>query len=246
MKIVYANKRDYAEIHQHHSIKMSFCNLKDGEYTQMFYGADCRDFFSDVLYAEQTGERINKYEFTYDPAKQFIDKDKVRLLLQFKEKEHKENFIVNLGILRSIEKENKIIKTKVIHVEDKEELIIEGSSFWLRSTFSLHTYTYLLKCMSYEYEDKEKWMESLVLEETNEGKYLKDISVKRFKTLLANLNKVFAKYKTVHGYREEVDVSLVHNFGGVKTLCSPIMKWTTEKVRDNVFVKRFQEVVNAA
>lgn len=242
MNIVYADQVSYNEIYQQKSIKMSFLNKKeDDSYRQMFYRVDCRDFLSDVLYAEQLQETVSQYNFTYTPSEQQIDRDKTRLLLQFKNEVDKKLFLDNICILHEIEQKNRLVRTKAIPVPDKNELIVEGSTFWLKATFSLHLYTYLLKVICFEYEDTLSWQYEIMTFDSNESYYMRQITPKKFSLLVNNLRMIFKAHSTVHGYREPT-LNLIHNSGGVQTI-GTVGKYSPPQVKENTYVKRFLRIL---
>lgn len=212
-----APKKVYSEIGQQKKVLFAFCNKKGNILTPIFDWVLCRDFLSDVLYAEENNTEVNKYNFVYNPAKNKIDRDKTRFLLKMNE-EDVTNLSTNLNILNKIEKDNRLVSTIIKHVE-KNVYLVEGSKMWMNNTFSLHLYTFLLKAMCYEYKDNDKWIKELQKEDTNEGRYAKSF-IPQFESIVSKyLKTLFNKGSSVHGYTEEyTSVTYIHDCGGVQTL----------------------------
>lgn len=210
--------KEYNEIGQQKKIRFAFCNKKGSTLIPIFHYVYCRDFLSDVLYAEECNIKVDKYYFEYNPAKNKIDRDKTRLLLNFIVDKEASFLLQNLNILNKLEKNNRFACTTVRKVTDNIYLV-EGSNMWMNSTFSLHLYTFLLKAMCYEYQDNSKWLEELKKENTNEGNYACSF-IPQFETIISkHLKSLFNKGTSVHGYHEDYTyVTYIHDNGGVQTL----------------------------
>lgn len=210
--------KEYNEIVQSKEIGFSFCNKKRNTIKQIFHWAICRDFLNDVLIAEEQNIKVNIYNFRYDPSKNKIDRDRTRFLLKFYDPKDIEYLLSNLSILNTIEKNNKFYPTILRKIE-KDIYLVEGSKLWLNSTFSLHLYTFLLKAMTYEYHDKDNWLEELKQSYTNEGEYANRFIPQFEDIIYISLKKLFTKGISVHGYlKKDWDIAFLHNNSGILTL----------------------------
>jgi len=145
MKFVpYKAMYGYCENGQSVSVRMAFCNKQEDEtYVQMFLPVICRDYFSDILHSEFHQIKVNDiFGFSYDPAKQKIDRDKVRLSLQCESETQFNNIKANvLPLLNPIEDMNGFTRSELYFPEDSKVMIMEGDPKWLASTYLLAAYT---------------------------------------------------------------------------------------------------------
>jgi len=251
MKFIPASKRNYSEIYQQKHITFSFCNkTKEGKeivLTQMFHWVQCRDFLSDVLFAEETKEKIDKYSFIYDPAKQKIDRDKTRLLVKFKFDKDVKNFLTNIHILHDIEASNRYGLTKFTLVKNKI-FLIEGSKMWQNTTFSLSLYTFLLKVLGYEFEKASafsvvNWLKEIKEKATNEGQYARQFISEFEEILYTKLKQLFSKPTTVHGYEPNYSyVTYVHDNGGVLSLFKTSAAMY-DSINNNIYYQRLTKLL---
>jgi len=246
MKFIPAKKTWYSEIAQQKHITFSFCNktIEEGEVTlkQMFDWVQCRDFLSDVLFAEENKEVVSKYEFTYDPEKQQIDRDKMRLLITFEHPNDVENFLKNIPILHGIEESNGIPLSKFTFVK-KNIFLVEGSKMWQNTTFSLSLYTYLIKILGYEILDGEHWFLKIKQQATNEGQYANQFIPQFEQILYLYLKKLFARPITVDGFEDKFSyVSYIHDNGGVVSLFKN-GAYFFSSIKNNDYYQRLTKII---
>lgn len=223
-KIISKRKKDYIESGQTKNIQLAFVNKKDNELHMITYWMNCRDFFSDILIAEFYGITVKQYGMEYNPKKNAIDRDKIRILIKTNKEEDAKNIEENLYILNDIEEENKIEKTTLTKIK-KNRYLYEGDSFWLSSVFSLNLFTYLIKCMGYAYNKDKKWYDHWL--NGTEFSYLRIIKEKLVKLISGNIKEVLSLQNTVDGYyKVELDysgINFLHNACGIVTLCKKEM-----------------------
>lgn len=183
---------NYNQSPQGLKILFSFGKLSEDKTTvsQLFYPVICREYFGDILYAEETGVDVDVYGFSYRPKKQKIDRDATRLTLKADEAFLEEN----LKIIHEIEDKNKVPRTKVIPTNEKDTVVIEGDEFWQSRGFLISLYTYLLKLLYVKFESTLDWIDLLnsekVLRGRNESFYLKNIGAVNLKIVLPKLREI--------------------------------------------------------
>lgn len=234
MQLTKAPKQYYSEIHQDKQISFSFVNRKADVLTEMFSPILCRDFLNDVLISEYTKKKCNIYNFSYNPEKQQIDRDKLRLLLYVNKKDYK-NIENNISIIRAIEKENKLTLTKLYKVEE-DIYLLEANKYWLKSTFLLSFYTLMIRVMSYKFDNIEYFVEEMKEINTNEGRYIKDI-YPNLNKFLDSFKKVFKGKPHVVGYDMEAEnMYFYHDYNGITSLLGKSLD-NFKKVADNKYRK---------
>jgi len=219
-KIISKRRTYYIENGQTKKIQLAFVNKKEDKLHMVTYWMNCRDFFSDILIAEYYGITVTQYGMEYNPKKNAIDRDKIRILIKTNNEEDAKNIENNLYILNDIEEENGIEKTTLTKVR-KDRYLYEGDSFWLSSVFSLNLFTYLIKCMGYAYNKDKKWYDHELY--GTEFSYLNVIKEKFIKLISGNVKEVLSLQGTVDGYSDikfdNHGISYLHNACGIVTLC---------------------------
>lgn len=213
----YSNKLGLAEIDQDLLIRMAYIHKEsDGTYTQLHDDVKCRDFLGDVLYSEQINKPVSIYGFKWDPKKQKIDRDSLRLVLNFVGNiKTLQQFTKNINLVRTIEKQHKLKLTRLYKTQHPDKLILEASTFWLKSTFNMSFYTYLLKCMGYSYTNLDNWFTEIKQFSNNESSYAKQVT-NVWPFYVKYLKKINNRLPSVIGdkYTENTSISFVHNSTG--------------------------------
>ena len=242
MKLHSVKKKYYIEADQTKDIQLAFCNKIDDDLYMQFYWANCRDYFSDVLIAEEQNRRITMYDFSYDGTKSKIDRDKTRIIVKTNNEWDAANLEKNIIILHAIEESNGLEKTIFTRIK-KNRYLYEGDSFWLNTTFSLHIYTFLIKCMGYTFDDVAKWdvIMAAGYSTSTEGKYICSF-IHNWKEILdKNLKQIFLNPTTCHGHHPVYDEDYyLHNNSGIYTLFNKDAGILLQK--DNTYFKRMQNV----
>lgn len=198
---------------QSYAVRMCFVHrVNDEHYERLHVTVKCRDYLGDILHSEFTGESFSIYGFTTAPKNYKIDRDAVRLYLNFPSAELCDQFKAHLPLLNRVEKSNKLTPTSY-KVVTSTELIVEGDSKWMDGVFYISLYSYLLKCMAYRYEKEDNWLEELAKKGDIEGRYLAQLSVPRFSKLLQSIKKL-PKPATPSGWAKDVSESHVHSASG--------------------------------
>lgn len=232
----YIPQNHLAELMQALEIRMAFARKEtNGSYTQLHDSVKCRDFLGDVLHAEQSKQKINIYGFTYDGTTNKIDRDKTRLLLFFPNTESANSFVKNSSIVHNIEKTNKLLRTKLYKTKDPLVYVLESSPFWLRSVVGISLYTYLLKCMGYDYNKIENWFEEVQqktykdqwdnVNPVPEALYAKSTQ-QYFKKLTTLIKPLTRNLKTVHGTKSD-KIHNIHNYSGFVSVCTSYNPYNT-------------------
>jgi hypothetical protein len=142
----------YNEIFQSLSIKMSFVKKIEEGYKELFFPVQCREFFNDVLYAEEHKHEIKIYNFKYDGRIPLLDRDKTRLSLHFPSESILTLFVSNFHHLHEVERKNNLFLTECNTTQHKNVLIIEGDPWWMTSAWAISIYTMMLKYLGYSIE----------------------------------------------------------------------------------------------
>lgn len=201
----------YSEIGQNKRILFSFAKKEGNTIEVLFKPVQCRDYFSDILYVFATGKPVDVCGFKMDKKEsEKINKDITTLYLSFTDPVSPDLFEKNLSVLHSIEKENHLRRTEVTTLS-KHEKLIEGSSFWLKSTPLLSLYTFLLKCIAYDLPKSEDWLNFIRAQPSNEAGYAKCIP--DLSKYLKNLRYIFEKTELLP-YKGHENVNELHGMGG--------------------------------
>lgn len=193
--------------------------LKEGEFERLHVTVKCRDYFGDILQSEFTNDGFKMYGFTTEPESYRIDRDATRLYINFPDKEIAHLFKQNFHILETIEKENGLVQSVWFDVSENE-IIIESDSLWLSSIFSNSLYTFLLKCLCYQYMDN-NWIKALTKENWtgSEVEYAKRITEPKLTRVLKNLKPLLVPLCNPSGWHgSSVSEDKVHNNSGFYTI----------------------------
>lgn len=211
----------YSQVMQAQHVEFTFARKEGNKIIELFHPFICRDYFNDILYCQESGEKINEdtggiYGFTYDPAKTPIDEDATRLSIKFSG-DMRQNLITNIGIIHQIEKDNEFKPTE-FHIADNNYLLVEGDSKWMKANFLMSLYTYLIKCASHNIANISNWEDDMVniyangVNQTREGSYMKGCGIPKFKFLTRKLNEIIDPFKGTVGFKE--GIHSVHDFSG--------------------------------
>lgn len=205
-------------------VEFSFARKEGNKILELFHPFICRDYFNDILYCKESGEKIGGgpdgnygiYGFTYDPDKNPIDEDATRLSIKFNG-DARQNLITNLGIIHQIEKDNGFKPTEFHEAEDNY-LLVEGDPKWMKANFIMSLYTYLIKCASHNIANIAAWEDDMVRiyaegsNQTREGSYMESCTIPKFKFLTRKLNEIIDPFKGTVGFKE--GIHSVHDFSG--------------------------------
>lgn len=182
------SRYSYREDSQHLLVQFAYCNLSEDKttVTQMFLPVKCREYFGDILYAEETKEFVGIYGFSYDPKTQKIDRDKVRLSLTSSSEILKDN----LSIIHSIEDLYNLPRTVIIDTDIKGTVIAEGDPFWQSRGYLISLYTFLLKMLYIKFTNLNDWTKEVQSNVGKEASYLRYIGILEFKYLVTKLDKI--------------------------------------------------------
>lgn len=207
------NERHYNQSGQQKNIDFTFVNRKDNKLIEVCQAFRCRDYLNDILFCEETNTKHEEvYGFTFDPKQQRIDRDKTRLIMHLATTDMYDNFMRNQAILSSVELANGYALTDIIKLGDKI-ICVEGDPIWMKANYMISLYSYLLKCCVYQFPKLEGWETQLTKQVTNEGRYLNNIGVDKFKFLTRHLNEIMDPYKGVSGMSNP-NIHSVHDFTG--------------------------------
>lgn len=203
---------NFAEIFQQNKTKFAFVKeTAPREYKQQHGLVQCRDFLNDVLTAEADKETFSIYSFSWNPKKNLIDRDATKLYIKLPTSLEKDNLIANLSALHEIEKTNKLKRTRVYSISDHEVVVI-GSSFWLKKCWAISLYTFILKCLTMSND-----FSNLT---SNEQEYLSRCGG-NFHKLLKNIRTVLKAKGSVHGVKGAKENTVYkHNYSGFVAVCS--------------------------
>ena len=135
------------EIFQSLDIKFSFVNSK---YEQVSNPIKCRDFLGDCIWSRKFNKEAKIYGFKYKFSDKPYDTKVTRLSLKFPNKQSLSFFKKNFNELTQLEIKYKIKPSKYIETDDKQTLVIVGSSVWQSAPWKLALYTFYLKFISYK------------------------------------------------------------------------------------------------
>jgi hypothetical protein len=215
-----------AEIGQTLNTRFAFVSVVDGVATNQMPFVKCRDFFGDVLLAEQTGKTQGIYGFSWNPKKQKLDKEKTRLAIQFVNTESKTAFIKNFKHYRKMlqDASNGISYGVVSDIKGTDLVVVSASKLWMRSVASISWFTYALKVLSYPTLSIETdFFNALSNLKYNNNKaqevgYYNEAK-KSLHIFLAQHKKLTNKLQYVHGYGTTKSIDVVHNSAGFKAVC---------------------------
>jgi hypothetical protein len=213
---------------QQNKTQFAFCRYEPSKEAliQCHTFVQCRDFLNDVLVCTQEKMEIKIYGFSYtleDPA---IDQEQTSLLLKMTDARCLKNFQENLCILEEIEEQLGFSDTRVELAEyptQKEAVVwVLGDPRWQKATSFFSLYTYLLKCLTYQYKEKKNWREEVRDMGTKESGYMNS---EYLDFLISNAEDILSKYKTVSGFhnQKQVEKYTLHDYCGFIAL-QEIMK----------------------
>jgi len=213
--LVEAPAKHFSEAYQSSKIQFAFCKrLRAGEYREMHYPTKCRDFLGDVLFSEEQGRGIEIYNFSWNPEKQKIDRDKVRFSITFPNKDSLFNFNANQIILTDV---NKYVKRLAVIIPVKDnplKLIVEADKIWQSSVMLISLFSFVLKIMAYPFKVPADWLNEFPKTMYNDSQYYKGKEA-NFIKILENLEK-FSKIPSVSGWNKVADLNdnFIHDKSG--------------------------------
>lgn len=229
----------YAQEIQTHSISFTFVNKVQDSVHGIFSPVICRDFLGDVLYAEFFKETVSIYGFQYNPQYKHIDRDKLRLVIQGIAK-HLDTIQANLQIIHNIEDMHGLEKTTISRINHTTALL-EADPKWLLTIYLISYYTYIIKCMSYEFNSIKDW--ELKLPHGTEKSRIEVSTIPVFRHFTKNLFKILEPYSNPSGYNfgkenSATKIIYIHNYNGFVNTMKGLMS-----AYKNVYKERFENAL---
>lgn len=206
-----------AEIMQQKQTQMAMAR-KDGKdaVVQLHQYVLCRDFFNEVMQSNVDGKRYAIYGFEYHKDKDnALPQDYIGFMYYMPKAADEEAFLKNLVLLNAIEDYNGLELTTVEKICPRE-YYIQGDKFWLGANYLVSLYSFLLRVFSYNLNNtkEDDWIQEASELKTNEGSYLTQVSVPKFKHVLRNLKKLPVNTASPGGWGTDPNVSSLHNNSG--------------------------------
>lgn len=176
IKLIKTKVKSLAEIFQAVDIKFAFVNKN---FEEVSTPAKCRDFLGDCIWSRKKGKPMTIYGFSYDYKQ--TPYDDCRFSLKFPDEHSKTNFINNLSYLHEKEKKAGVKLSRIFSTQEKDTLVIEGSNYWIRSSWKISLYTFYLKVISYK---------DVTQLQSPESGYMTKLTAEREETLLSKVKKV--------------------------------------------------------
>lgn len=202
-----------AEIFQAVEVKLAFLNKVGREYTQAHATVQCRDFLGDCIWAESVGKRAFIYSFEFDPTKQHLDKDKVRLSLKFPDENTYNLFHTNFKSVQYKDSLAGVAISKLYKTNQPLTIIVEASKYWQSAQWKISLYTYYLKLACYP---------NFVATSKPEVDYQNELKIDYE---LKFLSKVKSKFHFLHE-----DIYSAHNKSGFVSICKNYNTYLNEKL----------------
>lgn len=218
--IVHPDKQQLCEIPQDNKTEFALCRYDDesNQLIQCHQFVHCRDFMGDAQVGAETNQDMAIYSFRYLKSYPRIDQENTSLLMRLPDSGSLKAFQENLSVLRSIEEVVNWEKThaSLVDYPGNDKIVwVLGDGAWQKSGLGFSLYTYILKCMTYRYKDKTKWMEEVKTMKTVEARYM-DPDYLTF--IFNNLDDIVGKYKNFSGYNVPKDIGTIHNFTGFHSM----------------------------
>lgn len=205
--------KNLAEIFQSNVIKFAFVKETPTAFKQQHSLVLCRDFLLDVLFAEDQNKPFAIYKFSWDPHEQKIDRDATKLYLTFANTTQLLRLKKNLKIIHAFEKENHLKRTQIKVQEDEKSAVIIASPLYLKRSWALSFYTFLLKI--YAIGDSFKDATSV------EKEYVKNVGIKKIQFLMKNFRTMLKqKAPSVSGVEPNEPDSIIHDCAGWVAVCT--------------------------
>lgn len=176
IKLIKTKVKSLSEIFQVVDIKFAFVNKN---FEEVSTPAKCRDFLGDCIWSRKKGKPMSIYKFSYDYKQ--TPYDDCRFSLKFPDEHSKTNFINNLSYLHEKEKKAGVKLSRIFSTQEKDTLVIEGSNYWIRSSWKISLYTFYLKVISYK---------DVTQLQSPENEYMAQLTAEREATLLSKVKKV--------------------------------------------------------
>lgn len=207
------DNKNLAEIFQKNLIKFAFVKETPDHYEQQHSMVLCRDFLLDVLFAEDQKTPFQIYKFLWDPEEQQIDRDATKLYVTFANTGQLRVLQKNLHIIHTFEKENHLKRTQIKVQEDKKSAVIIASSLYLKKSWALSFYTFLLKVFAIG--------DSFEEATSVEGDYVSNVGVDKIIFLMENFREMLKqKSTTVSGVNATEPDYIIHDNAGWVALCT--------------------------
>ncbi len=210
----------YYESRQAVGLRFSFLNQKGPNlYQAMFAPVLCRDYLNDVLHAEYFNKRVGPvFGFSYNPAEQQIDRDKLRMGLFVDQQLFEVLREHLLAMLHSVEKQAGWQLSSGSFNEKTLQILVEGDSKWLRSTLHLSLYTLLCRLSGYGCSSVQQ-AKQLVRKQAVSDVLFFTHTNGNLEKALANLDAIYSLYGEhslpPSGFSETAYIDDIHGVSGV-------------------------------
>lgn len=239
--------KSFNQIYQTHSVKFAPVNVSNNkkEAILITYPFKCRDFFIEAALSHNYKAPFSIYGFQIDCSKTDWVSGNTSMLIDFPNKEHKENFLKNLTILNFLENTINIDKTQVIDVEgDEKSIIVIGDNVWKTKGFLISLYSFLLKCLIFDIDHNSDvfWLFQIPKNST-EAERIKDIGEEKFSKFYKNLGKIIHIEGNVTGYKDELEMEIydLHDESGFVS----ILTLNQDDVcGENKYINEIEEIID--
>jgi hypothetical protein len=131
------------EIYQTSSVQFAAVKKSAGELLKTSQFFKCRDFFSDVVYADINKVNVSMYGFKCTP-KDHSRGQRFRFLLKLNSAKE-EVLHKALTLIHNIEKDLRVTKTRVFKTKDADIYLVDSSSWWSKNTVRISALTYFIR-----------------------------------------------------------------------------------------------------
>lgn len=221
----YTEENKLAEIFQQKRCRMQLCRIEGDDCYLVHQPVLCRDFLGDIYWANTNERPYTIYGMSYDPAKDnsHINLDEINLLIKFPNVVDLEYFLGNFGLLNDYEQAQGIPKS-THKVMENSSVLVKGDKFWTKHIFRISYYTFLLRCLSYEFSTSTTLEELLKQiekspEGSNEKNYVKNYSPRFWKFF-----KNFSSY-TSDKLVPHTSIEMIHNYSGFVAVLNGDVKY---------------------
>ena len=207
----------YSEISQTIDLKFSAANEENGTVRELFSPFKCRDFFNEILYANQKKVSASIYGFTFDGARERWPDDKLRMFLTFPDSPSKERFLRNSFLITDIENKNSLKVNNVFETSSKTKLYMVADPIWRKTGYMLSLYTLLCRIACYDV-GRTTWQNDILLRTGIDNEYWSFIR-KKATIFLSDIQKYFTDEFGMFGTGEN-HIRIVHDYSGIVSVMS--------------------------
>ena len=213
----------------------------DSTYEELFSPVRCKDYLEDLLLAKITGCKMKDdiYGFRYDG--ELSISPHAYLSVHLGNPDQVKRVINSLPILHKYESSD--ITVSSLLEDDETTIMLRVPSFWLRSPLLLSTYTFMIRCFTYNKDISSNWrdlFDQVELSGGNDSDY-----VRRFMKhcdldkLLLNIDEVLGDHPLT-GYSDESMSQAMFDYTHYK--CE--MGFSMYSLHDTCGFKSLSELIN--